>query len=210
MKTKYDGLIFDLDGTLWNASQASAKGWCKGLKTLEKDITITTKDIESVAGNTYRQCLELLLPQNVLTIPNLTETLNKYEKEMVKMEGGQFFPAVLDGLKQLTSQYSLFIISNCQEWYLNVFWKYSNTKSYFTDWDFHGRSLLPKKDMINNMMKKHQLKNPAYIGDTIIDANASKASGIDFFHAGYSFNPKRIDSVVSFTSFNQLVEYFLR
>ena len=205
---KYDGLIFDLDGTLWNASQASAKGWNKGFQILGRDISITTQDIENVAGNTYKQCLELLLPPKVLTIPNLTETLNKYEKEMVEMEGGQFFPGVLEGLNQLSSQYTLFIISNCQEWYLNVFWKYSKAKPYFTDWDFHGRSQLPKKDMINNMIKKHQLKKPTYIGDTIIDAQASKASGIDFFHAGYSFNPKLIESVLSFTSFTQLVEYF--
>ncbi len=37
---RHDALIFDIDGTLWNASPASAKGWTRGLAKLGIDRTI--------------------------------------------------------------------------------------------------------------------------------------------------------------------------
>jgi beta-phosphoglucomutase-like phosphatase (HAD superfamily) len=44
----YDAIIFDVDGTLWNASQASAEGWNRGLAKLGCDRTITARDVERV------------------------------------------------------------------------------------------------------------------------------------------------------------------
>jgi phosphoglycolate phosphatase-like HAD superfamily hydrolase len=45
-----DSIIFDLDGTLWSACEASAKGWTAALQELGYDQTITPSDIGSVTG----------------------------------------------------------------------------------------------------------------------------------------------------------------
>jgi phosphoglycolate phosphatase len=58
--TQYDALIFDIDGTLWNASPASAKGWTRGLAQLGIDKAISAEQIEQVAGYPYEQCVDIL------------------------------------------------------------------------------------------------------------------------------------------------------
>ncbi len=48
-----DALIFDIDGTLWNASAASAKGWNQGFAQLGIDRTVSAEEIERVAGQPF-------------------------------------------------------------------------------------------------------------------------------------------------------------
>jgi phosphoglycolate phosphatase len=74
----HDSLIFDVDGTLWNACKASAKGWNLALKELGINKTITPQQIESVAGNPFEQCIETLLPGLQQKYPQLLELLNQH------------------------------------------------------------------------------------------------------------------------------------
>ena len=46
-----DSIIFDLDGTLWNASKTAAKAWNKAFKEIGiNDIHITDKMIQEYSG----------------------------------------------------------------------------------------------------------------------------------------------------------------
>ena len=65
-----DTIIFDVDGTLWNACPASAKGWNIGLAKLGINKKVTSEQIESVAGNPYEKCVEILLPGLQKQYPN--------------------------------------------------------------------------------------------------------------------------------------------
>ena len=126
----FDALIFDIDGTLWNASPASAKGWNLGLKKLGIDLKVTPEQIEKVAGRPCEQCMDILLPGLRAKIPELFETLNQSETEVVKSEGGKFFDGVLEGIRQLAERYQIFLVSNCQEWYMDLFLDFSNLKPW--------------------------------------------------------------------------------
>lgn len=103
-----DAIIFDVDGTLWNACPASAKGWNIGLAKLGIDKKITSEQIESVAGNPYEKCVEILLPELQTQYPNLLDTLNDCEIEVVKSDGGTFYDGVIDGVKTLASSHKIF------------------------------------------------------------------------------------------------------
>ena len=45
-----DGLVFDLDGTLWDAAAASTLGWNLALEEMGAVSRVTVDDIRSVSG----------------------------------------------------------------------------------------------------------------------------------------------------------------
>jgi len=199
-------LIFDIDGTLWNACPASAKGWNIGLKKLGENTTITAKQIESVAGNPYEKCIEILLPRVQKKHPELANILNRTEIKEIKKEGGIFYDSVIKGIKKLSESHEIFLVSNCQDWYMEIFLKFSKLKPFITDYDCHGMSNLPKSKMLKNMVKKHSLKKPVYIGDTKGDEESANSAKMEFLHASYGFG-KTKNKVKNFNSFTALLDY---
>lgn len=182
-----DALIFDIDGTLWNASSASAKGWNLGLARLGIDREITTKQMEMVAGNFYEKCIDILLPGLRTKYPSLLDILNECETEIVVSDGGEFYDGIIEGITQLVSSYQIFLVSNCQEWYLNLFLDFSGLRPVLSGFDCHGMSGLPKNEMLSRMKRTHSLTNPVYIGDTASDETAAELAGITFIHVAWGF-----------------------
>lgn len=203
-----DALIFDMDGTLWNATQATADGWNQGFEFLGIDKRLSAQEIQSVTGKPYELCVELLLSGYINQYPSLIEVLQKYEEEELKKQGGIFYECVIDGIKQLTREYKIFLVSNCQDWYLDIFFTFSKLKPFFKDFDCYGLSGLTKESMLKNMKTKHLSRTPLYIGDTAGDEEAAKAAGVVFCHAAYGFGAPT-QSCLSFNSFQSLVNHFL-
>jgi phosphoglycolate phosphatase len=201
-----DALIFDIDGTLWNASPASAKGWNLGLAKLGIDRKVSSEQIERVAGNPYEKCVDILLPGLRARYSALLDTLNDCEIEAVKSDGGEFFDGVMEGITQLASEHKIFLVSNCQEWYLNLFLDFSGFRSMLAGFDCHGMSGLPKNEMLSRIKNNHSLDNPVYIGDTASDETAAKLANIAFVYVSWGFGrpegePKTVHS------FTELVGY---
>lgn len=206
MKTS---LIFDIDGTLWNASESSAIGWNNALNSLGFSKTVSSKDIERVAGKPYEQCIEILLPKLIDKYPNLLLIFNKFEKEAVEKNGGIFYKNVKSGLRKLSKKYNLYLISNCQKWYLEFFLKYSGLTKLFKDCDCHGLSKLPKNKMIKKMINSNNIESSFYIGDTLGDQNATQLANIPFVYVTYGFGDL-INTQLSFSTFDLLVDYFMK
>lgn len=60
---KYDGILFDLDGTLWNATEPIAVSWAIALKD-QPDIerAPSTEELEKVMGMTSEKLMAQLFP----------------------------------------------------------------------------------------------------------------------------------------------------
>jgi len=202
-----DTIIFDVDGTLWNACPASAKGWNIGLAKLGIDKKVTSKQIERVAGNPYDKCVEILLPGLQKQYPNLLDTLNDCEIEVVKSEGGTFYDGVIDGIKKLASSHKIFLVSNCQDWYMKLFLEFSGLEPLLAGFDCHGMSDLPKHEMLLKIKSNHSLNNPVYVGDTEGDESAANLAGMDFIHVSYGFGSPAKEAT-NFDSFDTLLDYF--
>jgi phosphoglycolate phosphatase len=183
----YDAVIFDIDGTLWNASSANAKGWNVGLEELGMHQRVTAKQIESVSGNTYERCIDLLLPGLRTERPELVEVLIHRETTVISEEGGKFYEGVIDGINQLACDYRVFLVSNCPEWYLNLFLGFSRLAPVLSGVDCYGKSGLSKDQMLAKMKLHYSLKNPLYVGDTAVDEKAAALAGIAFVHAAWGF-----------------------
>ncbi|AFG38304.1 putative phosphatase [Spirochaeta africana DSM 8902] len=206
MLMNYDTIIFDIDGTLWNACPASAKGWNLGLASLGIDARVTAQQIEGVAGHPYATCVEMLLPGLQEQYPDLLDTLNNREIEVVKTDGGTLYEGVTEGIKILANSYKVFLVSNCQDWYMKIFLEFSGLEPFLTSFDCHGMSGLPKDQMLSRIQRTYCLHTPVYVGDTEGDESAARVAGMDFIHVSYGFG-SAASAVKHVDSFSALLDY---
>lgn len=201
-----DAVIFDIDGTLWDASAASAAGWNDALAGLGVDRVLSAADIRSVTGQPYEVCVDILLPGLQTSYPGLFQALNDHEMAAIKARGGGFFPGALAAVRELSANFRVFLVSNCQQWYLDLFLGFSGLGPVLAGSDCHGKSGLPKGAMLRRMKNVHSLRSPAYIGDTAGDREAAAKAGVEFIHAAWGFGgPER--GVKTVSSFAELRKY---
>jgi phosphoglycolate phosphatase len=204
----YDALIFDLDGTLWDAAPASTEGWNRALAQLRLPIKLTPSEIRSVAGNPTPRCFEILLPA-LCPMPYETSRLfERREREAIEAMGGVLYEGVVEGMRRLSSTYSLYLVSNCLEWYLDFFLRYSGLEPFFTGWDCHGSSGKGKVGMFRDLLAGNDPRRAMYVGDTQGDRDAAREAGLDFAYARYGFG-QVADWTAAFDSFSELVDHFL-
>lgn len=180
-------LIFDIDGTLWNACASTAKAWTNALKETGIDQVITLEQIESVAGNPNEVCIETLMPGLCEKYPTLFELLEMYEKKTIGEEGGIFYEGAIEGIKELAKSRQVFLVSNCQDWYMERFLEDSELREVVMGYDCHGMSGKTKSEMLKNMKKKYNIKQAVYIGDTTLDQKAAASAEMGFIRAGWGF-----------------------
>lgn len=205
---KYDALIFDLDGTLWDASATSTIAWNEGLKACGVLKTVTEDALRSVTGKPFHECLENLFPGIAEEYPQIMRIMDEFEEKLILEKGGKLYPGTVETLRELARDYSLFIISNCDDWYLDAFLSKYAPKEFFTGYDCHGMSGKHKASMIRDMVSKYRLSNPVYIGDTAHDQESARSAGIDFIHIAHGFG-QAAGNVLSFHDFKGLREYLL-
>jgi phosphoglycolate phosphatase len=202
---KYDSLIFDLDGTLWDASPTSALAWSAVAKDLNIAVSIDEKAIKKISGLPFEECVRVLFGEHVKAVSNLSSLLDKAEQNEILSRGGRFYPGMTEGLRRLSQNYELFLVSNCQEWYLDAFFKHSQIKDLFRDSLCFGQTERPKGENIKEIVRRNQLTKPVYIGDTHWDQEASIFAGVEFIFARYGFGSVDAPSD-SVDSIPQLVE----
>ena len=112
-------------------------------------------------------------------------------------------------LAALSARCPLFLVSNCQDGYIEAFFQAHGLGRYFTDYENPGRTGLPKADNIALVAERNGLRRPLYIGDTQGDYDAASKAGVPFLHAAYGFG--RIDRPVpSVATFGDLPDAIRR
>jgi phosphoglycolate phosphatase len=185
---RVDAAIFDLDGTLWNASKTAAKAWNRALRDIGlAEVQVTDKDIQDYSGIP----LGTLLEREFTCIPSerredFTRVYAAYEKSIMK-EGGELYPGVREALSSLSRTRKLFIVSNCLEGYIENFLEFCELGWVITGFECSGRTGKPKCENIRKLIEEYHLERAVYIGDTKLDQDASAEAGIPFIHAAYGF-----------------------
>lgn len=186
---KYDGILFDLDGTLWNATDAISVSWAEALKDAPDVEQLPTKEqLESVMGMTAEELMATLFP--TLTKERhleLFERCCQVENVYLREHGGTLYPEMEETLSRLSEKLPLFIVSNCNAEYIPCFLDAHKLHSYFRDWECIGRTGKPKGDNIQLVVQRNGLERPVYIGDTSMDQDAAGKAGVPFIHAAYGF-----------------------
>ena len=117
----------------------------------------------------------------------ITRECLEYENEYLAVHGGELYPKLEQVLVILSEQYPLYIVSNCENGYIEGFLEYYGFGKYFKDFECHGNTLLSKGQNIRLVAERNGLTDVVYIGDIQSDYDASKEAGVGFIHASYGF-----------------------
>lgn len=192
MKT---GLIFDMDGTLWDSSDQVAAAWTEKLRELGYgDIVITPEAMTRVMGFTMDKLADILfekMPREE-RMPAL-DACGEYENEYLRKHGAVLYPELEATLKRLKEKYPLYIVSNCQSGYIEAFLEHYGFGRYFEDIECYGNNLKNKGDNIALIAQRNGLEKAYYIGDIQGDYDSATQAGADFIHAAYGFGTINAD-----------------
>jgi phosphoglycolate phosphatase len=184
-----DSIIFDLDGTLWDSMDSVLIVWNRVLQG-ESVIRqkLTREDFSWTMGLQIQEIGKGLFPDlDEEEQKQLLETCCAAESDYLAANGGDLYENVEKVLSQLSRKYKLYIVSNCQDGYIEAFYKFHKLEHYFSDYENPGRTGLSKGDNIKLIMERNDLSNPVYVGDTEGDLTAARYAGIPFVYARYGF-----------------------
>ncbi len=186
---KKKGIIFDMDGTLWDSASGVAKSWTRVVNAEhDKDRVITTEDIQSVMGRTMDKIAEILFPElEEKERLELIDRCGKDENDYLREHGGELYPQLEETLKILKDKYHLYIVSNCQSGYIEAFLEHYGFGHYFEDIECYGNNLQSKGKNIALLVARNELTDAVYVGDIQGDYDATMEAGIKFIHAAYGF-----------------------
>src|SRR6201995_713855 len=206
LKNRFDSIIFDLDGTLWDSTANVAKAWQKAKNEVDYVSLDFTQDvIRSITGMTYKAIFEKLVPELEEERRNDFKSIAaRYELETLHTEGGELYPELEATLQYLQSKYKLYIVSNCQSGYIETFFKVTGFEHYFQGHQCYGTKDQPKWENIRDIVNDHDLKAPAYVGDTQGDHDAAGKAGVPFILATYGFGKVDGDQITNIDKFNDL------
>jgi phosphoglycolate phosphatase len=189
LKNKYDSIIFDLDGTLWDSTANVAIAWQAAKQQVDYiKEDITQAHVRSITGLTYTAIFEKLFPY--LTDEQRADFkahCSVSELSTLNELGGDMYPQLEETLKYLSTNYKLFLVSNCQNGYAEIFFNHSKLQHYFLGYQCYGTKGQPKHENIKDVVNDFNLQAPVYVGDTQGDYEATVKAGVPYIFADYGF-----------------------
>lgn len=183
------GIIFDMDGTLWDSASQVAKSWNEAAKKEGYEYNITSADIMAVMGKPMDELASLIFkhePKEVYM--KLLDVCGAYENEYLRQHGAVLYPNLRPVMEKLKEKdYHLYIVSNCQSGYIEAFLDYYKFHDLFEDIECYGNNTKQKNENISLIVDRNQLDKAVYVGDIQGDYDATTKAGLPFIHAKYGF-----------------------
>lgn len=185
-----DGVILDVDGTLWDSTGIVAGSWTRAVRECGyRGVTVTAEQLKGLFGLTMDVIAQRLLPQ--LTAQEQRQVMElccEYEhRDLSENECRICYPGVICTIRELSETVPLFIVSNCQSGYIELFLEKTGLGPYITDTECFGNTGKGKAENIRLVAERSHLRSPVYVGDTQGDCDASRAAGVPFVYASYGF-----------------------
>lgn len=210
MKNIKKGIIFDLDGTLWDSTKVLVKAWNEVLSQYpQTKVKVSLDNLKPLLGRPLEAIIEALVVDvtDEDVRKQIADTCAKVEHEILSKEGGILYPMIEETLTLLSKKYKLYIVSNCQDGYIESFFAAHGLESFFEDYECPGRSGLLKADNIRLIIERNNIDKAIYVGDTIMDYDAAKKAGIPFVHATYGFGQieENVDKINNFSELSKFL-----
>ena len=185
-----DGIIFDVDGTMWDSTDVCAIGYNRVItRLLGEEYPHCNGDIlKKLFGKTTQEIGAGLFPDRTPQ-EQYNFTIMCIEEEMLCLH--ETPPAPFEGIKEALERLKgfcpMFVVSNCEAGYIEFFLESSHLTEYFTDHLCLSDTGFDKKGNIAEIIRRHGLKHAVYVGDLQGDANAAHGAGIPIIYARYGF-----------------------
>lgn len=198
---KIDGIILDVDGTLWDSTPIVARAWTRAVQECGyKDFTVAADTLKQLFGKTMAVIAQEMLPQlSDEEREKAMELCCGYEHEaLMEDECKICYPGVVSTIRALSKKVPVCIVSNCQSGYIELFLEKTGLGPYVTDIECYGNTGKNKGENIRLVAERQGFRTPVYVGDTKGDCEASREAGIPFVYASYGFGqPENADAEIA-------------
>lgn len=184
-----DSIIFDVDGTLWDSTDIVAQAWnCVIAEETDLAVRLDGSDLKKLFGRLLEDIAAVVFAGETRERQlELIDLCCQEEHRALLRRPAAVYPGLEEALRVLSQKYRLFIVSNCQAGYIEVFLKATGLSDYFEGHLCPGDTGRAKADNIRTVVENYHLKSPVYVGDTAGDRQAAREAGVPFIHAAYGF-----------------------
>lgn len=185
--SRYDGIIFDMDGTLWDAVDSYCRIWDKTIDEFGfNQPPVKREQLINLMGKTLDRIVPIVTPEATGN-KEFIARLGENEREMMPVLGGKLYDGVEETMQRLSRSHKLMMVSNCSADGLPNFLRFTRLEPYICDTLSNGDNGLDKAANISLIVDRNDLKSPLYVGDTKGDEDACRKAGVDFVWAAYGF-----------------------
>lgn len=184
-----DSIIFDLDGTLWDATYGMCEAWNMAVKKAGYDISLIRDEVTGAMGLPVDGIAKTVFPSIEDDEERLALMYQCFdaEEEYLAEHGGILMDGLKEVLAELKKDYRLYIVSNCQDGYVQVFLEAHDMHQYFDGFICAGDSGMSKGQNNLLLIREQNLKKPIYVGDTRGDHDSAIEAGIPFVFCTFGF-----------------------
>ena len=200
---RYESLIFDIDGTLWDSRALVAEGYNLQLqKEGLSHLCVTAEDLKPLFGKVMTEIADVILASIPVEdrydlMDRCMETENAH---LFQNECRIGYPKVRETLAELAKQHRLFIVSNSQSGYPQLCIDKLGLGDCIQGHLCFGDTGTSKGQTILKLMRDYDITSAIYVGDTQGDLEACREAGIPFLFATYGLGQAdrwdgKIDSI---------------
>lgn len=186
---RVDGIILDVDGTIWDTTAVAAAAWNEAIALLHLNLPrVEASVLRGEFGKPMDQIALDLWPtigegqrDELMALCQRREQAALKDSPVVPYEG------VVETVRRLSSQVDFFVVSNCQAGYIELMMERTGLAPYIKDFECFGRTGEGKAANIALVASRNQLSHPVYVGDTRGDALCCAQAGVPFVWAAWGF-----------------------
>ena len=187
---RYESLIFDIDGTLWDSRALVAEGYNIQLaKEGLSHLAVNAEMFLPLFGKVMTEIADIIFPsipapERYALMERCMDTENKHLQENPCDIG---YPGVRETMEELAKSHRLFIVSNSQKGYPELCTEKLGLTELIGGHLCFGDTGTSKGKTIRALMDKYNITDCAYVGDTQGDYEATVEAGVPFIWAAYGF-----------------------
>lgn len=188
---KFESLIFDIDGTLWDSRALVAEGYNLQLRDegLER-YCVDAARLRPLFGKVMSAIADALFPDMPPQVryPLMERCMARENRYLEENECRIGYAGIAETLCTLSKTHRLFIVSNSQQGYPELCIQKLGLGQWIGGHLCFGDTGTGKGQTIRTLMNRYGITSCAYIGDTQGDYEATVEAGVPFIWAAYGFD----------------------